>query len=123
LDRLGADGGKAPCRRARGRSRRRDPACRRVGEGRPHAHIMTMLADVAINAPRRLSPVRTNMLDIKWIRENPEVLDGALRSRNALPMAARLVALDEKRRSHIAKVQTAQERRNAASKEIGRAKG
>ncbi|MCC6736344.1 MAG: serine--tRNA ligase [Bauldia sp.] len=63
------------------------------------------------------------MLDIKWIRENPDALDAALRSRNASPLAARLVALDEQRRAHIVKVQTAQERRNAASKEIGKAKG
>jgi seryl-tRNA synthetase len=63
------------------------------------------------------------MLDIKWIRENPDALDAALRSRNASPLAARLIALDEQRRAHIVKVQTAQERRNAASKEIGKAKG
>ncbi|MCW5713881.1 MAG: serine--tRNA ligase [Bauldia sp.] len=63
------------------------------------------------------------MLDIKWIRENPDALDRALRSRNAAPLSARLIALDEQRRAHIAKVQAAQERRNAASKEIGKAKG
>ncbi|MGE0458501.1 MAG: serine--tRNA ligase, partial [Bauldia sp.] len=62
------------------------------------------------------------MLDIKWIRENPEALDRALTNRGAGPEAARLIALDEHRRSHIAKVQAAQERRNAASKEIGKAK-
>ncbi len=63
------------------------------------------------------------MLDIKWIRENPEALDRALASRGAAPASARLIALDEKRRAHIFAVQTAQERRNAASKEIGKAKG
>ncbi len=62
------------------------------------------------------------MLDIKWIRDNPGALDGALRNRNAAPVSARLIAIDEQRRLHIAKVQAAQERRNAASKEIGRAK-
>jgi seryl-tRNA synthetase len=62
------------------------------------------------------------MLDIKWIRDNPEALDRALLSRQGQPAAARLIALDEARRAHITKVQTAQERRNAASKEIGKAK-
>lgn len=61
------------------------------------------------------------MLDIKWIRENPESFDQALAKRSAAPQSARLVALDEQRRQHIGKVQDAQERRNAASKEIGKA--
>ncbi len=63
------------------------------------------------------------MLDIKWIRENPEALDAALASRSAAPQAAHLIALDEKRRSEISKLQAMQERRNAASKEIGMAMG
>ena len=63
------------------------------------------------------------MLDIKWIRENPEALDRALASRGAEPISSTLIALDEARRAHIVKVQAAQERRNAASKEIGKAKG
>jgi seryl-tRNA synthetase len=62
------------------------------------------------------------MLDIKWIRENPDALDRALRNRNAAPAAQRLIALDEARRKHIAELQKAQEQRNAASKEIGKAK-
>ncbi|MFO1184149.1 MAG: serine--tRNA ligase [Bauldia sp.] len=62
------------------------------------------------------------MLDIKWIRDNPDALDAALRHRGAAPAAERLIALDETRRTHIAKLQEAQELRNAASKEIGRAK-
>jgi seryl-tRNA synthetase len=62
------------------------------------------------------------MLDIKWIRENPEALDRALRNRNAEPAAERLIALDEARRAHIKKLEDAQARRNAASKEIGKAK-
>ena len=63
------------------------------------------------------------MLDIKWIRENPEALDAALAKRGAALQAAALVALDEERRAGIAKLQTMQERRNAASKEIGMAMG
>ncbi|RCS24238.1 serine--tRNA ligase [Phyllobacterium salinisoli] len=61
------------------------------------------------------------MLDIKWIRENPEAFDGALARRGMEPLSAGLVALDEKRRQHVGRVQEAQERRNAASKEIGKA--
>ncbi|WP_420409523.1 serine--tRNA ligase [Hoeflea sp.] len=61
------------------------------------------------------------MLDIKWIRENPAELDAALNKRGAEPQAERLVALDEARRQHVGTVQTLQERRNAASKEIGKA--
>lgn len=61
------------------------------------------------------------MLDIKWIRENPEALDTALAKRGAGPLSSELIALDEKRREHVGKVQAAQERRNAASKEIGKA--
>ncbi|TCD12350.1 serine--tRNA ligase [Oricola cellulosilytica] len=61
------------------------------------------------------------MLDIRWIRDNPEKLDEALRSRGAEAESARLIALDEARRTHIAKLQEAQTRRNSASKEIGAA--
>ncbi|YBV97601.1 serine--tRNA ligase [Phyllobacteriaceae bacterium JZ32] len=61
------------------------------------------------------------MLDIKWIRENPEALDRALAKRGMAPLSSGLIALDEKRRQHVGRVQQAQERRNAASKEIGKA--
>jgi seryl-tRNA synthetase len=62
------------------------------------------------------------MLDIKWIRENPDALDGALKNRGAAPEAARLIALDEARRTAIGKLEKAQARRNAVSKDIGKAK-
>ncbi len=61
------------------------------------------------------------MLDTKWIRENPEALDRALENRGAEPASSTIIALDEERRTHIAKLQEAQERRNSASKEIGAA--
>ncbi|WP_064709123.1 serine--tRNA ligase [Rhizobium bangladeshense] len=61
------------------------------------------------------------MLDIKWIRENPEALDAALAKRGAEPLAQSLVALDEKRRSAVQKAQDMLSRRNLASKEIGAA--
>jgi seryl-tRNA synthetase len=63
------------------------------------------------------------MLDIRWIRDNPQALDRALASRGEQPAAERLVALDEARRAHTTRLQEAQARRNAASKEIGKAKG
>jgi len=62
------------------------------------------------------------MLDIKWIRDNPDALDEALKARGAEPMAAMLIELDNRRRAHVTKLQEAQEQRNAASKEIGKAK-
>src|SRR5664279_4598308 len=62
------------------------------------------------------------MLDIKWIRENPEALDRALANRRAEPASSRLIALDEARRAAIPKLEEAQARRNSASKEIGAAK-
>jgi seryl-tRNA synthetase len=62
------------------------------------------------------------MLDIKWIRENPDALDQALKNRGAAPESARLIALDEARRTAIGKLEEAQARRNAASKDIGKAK-
>ncbi|NKM69270.1 serine--tRNA ligase [Rhizobium laguerreae] len=61
------------------------------------------------------------MLDIKWIRENPEALNAALAKRGAEPLAQNLVALDEKRRSAVQKAQDLLSRRNLASKEIGAA--
>jgi seryl-tRNA synthetase len=62
------------------------------------------------------------MLDIKWIRENPEALDRALTNRRQPPASSRLIALDEARRAAILELEEAQARRNAASKEIGAAK-
>ena len=60
--------------------------------------------------------------DIKWIRENPEAFDRALTRRGLEPLSAKLIALDETRRAAIPKLEEAQARRNAASKEIGEAK-
>jgi seryl-tRNA synthetase len=63
------------------------------------------------------------MYDIKWIREHGADLDASLARRGAAPQAARLIGLDETRRGAIAALEAAQARRNAASKEIGQAKG
>ena len=62
------------------------------------------------------------MFDIKWIRDNPEAFDAGLAKRGLAPQSATLIALDEARRAHITKLQDAQARRNAVSKEIGKAK-
>jgi seryl-tRNA synthetase len=61
------------------------------------------------------------MYDIKWIRDNAESFDRGRKRRGLDVLAAQLLALDDKRRAAIAKSQAAQERRNAASKEIGTA--
>ncbi|HEY5798061.1 MAG TPA: serine--tRNA ligase [Bosea sp. (in: a-proteobacteria)] len=63
------------------------------------------------------------MYDIKWIRENAEAFDTGLKRRGLAPLSASLLALDDTRRSAIAKAQGSQERRNALSKEIGKAMG
>lgn len=63
------------------------------------------------------------MYDIKWIRENAEAFDTGLTRRGLEPLSSSLLALDDTRRSAIAKAQSAQERRNALSKEIGKAMG
>src|ERR1700694_1324654 len=62
------------------------------------------------------------MHDIKWIRENPDAFDAALKRRGLEPLSAPLLAIDEKRRAAILKSEQAQARRNSASKEIGDAK-
>ena len=62
------------------------------------------------------------MFDIKWIRDNAEAFDAGLKSRGLEPLSPKLIELDEARRRHLAKLQDAQSRRNAVSKEIGKAK-
>lgn len=67
------------------------------------------------------------MLDIKWIRDNPEALKHALMRRGqsadlAEATASEAIRLDDARRANIKSLQEAQERRNVASKEIGKAK-
>jgi seryl-tRNA synthetase len=61
------------------------------------------------------------MHDIKAIRDNPEAFDKGLGRRGMAPLAAELLRLDAQRRDHMQKLQDAQARRNAASKEIGEA--
>ena len=63
------------------------------------------------------------MFDIKWIRDNASAFDGALKRRGLEPLAAGLIKQDEALRAVKTRLQDAQGRRNAASKEIGKAKG
>src|SRR5690349_24438605 len=62
------------------------------------------------------------MYDIKWIREHPQDFDRGLTRRGLEPLSAKLIKLDEERRALITRLEQAQARRNAASKEIGQAK-
>jgi seryl-tRNA synthetase len=61
------------------------------------------------------------MHDIRAISENPKAFDAGLARRGLPPRADSLIALDETRRAAILGLQKSQERRNAASKEIGAA--
>lgn len=63
------------------------------------------------------------MYDIRWIRENAEAFDRGLQRRGLEKLSSSLLALDDQRRAAIGKSQAAQERRNALSKEIGKAMG
>lgn len=63
------------------------------------------------------------MFDIKFIRDNPKGFDAGLARRGLEPQSARILELDAKRRDCVAAMQEAQSKRNAASKQIGAAKG
>ena len=65
------------------------------------------------------------MLDIKWIRDNQDAFVAGLNNRGfEAPKQTlnQILKLDEQRRTTIQKLQEAQARRNAASKEVGQAK-
>jgi seryl-tRNA synthetase len=63
------------------------------------------------------------MFDIKWIRDNPEAFDKAMSLRkNVSVRSADLIAIDERRRQIIVRLNEAQEKRNSLSKQIGQAK-
>ena len=65
------------------------------------------------------------MHDIRFIRENPDAFDAALKRRKLTPMAGEILKTDGNRRALQAQIQELQSRRNQASKEIGalKAKG
>ena len=63
------------------------------------------------------------MFDIKWIRDNPDAFDAAMSQRkNVSVRSSDLIAIDERRRAIIVKLNEAQEKRNSLSKQIGQAK-
>jgi len=63
------------------------------------------------------------MFDIKWIRDNPDAFDKAMSLRkNVSVRSADLIAIDERRRQVIVRLNEAQEKRNTLSKQIGQAK-
>src|SRR5690554_4195765 len=62
------------------------------------------------------------MLDLKWIRENPQEFDAAMTRRGLSSQSDALLNLDAERRKVQTEMQDVQSRRNAAAKEIGKAK-
>lgn len=68
-----------------------------------------------------LSPGR-DMFDIKWIRANAETFDRSMSRRGLGPQSEHVIALDDARRAVVADMNAMQEKRNAASKQIGQAK-
>jgi seryl-tRNA synthetase len=66
------------------------------------------------------------LLDVKWIRDNPDAFVAGLEKRGFEPapetLLKQILMLDALRRKTVQELQEAQARRNAASKEIGKAK-
>ncbi|MAI50179.1 MAG: serine--tRNA ligase [Rhodospirillaceae bacterium] len=63
------------------------------------------------------------MHDIRWIRENPEAFDAALKRRGLPAIAADVLAMDAENRNITTGLQDLQTRRNEASKQIGALRG
>jgi seryl-tRNA synthetase len=63
------------------------------------------------------------MLDVRWIRENPEALDAALKRRGARPLSAEVVELDSAYRKVQTRLEEMKAERNALSRKVGEAKG
>ncbi|MGV8855522.1 MAG: serine--tRNA ligase [Devosia sp.] len=63
------------------------------------------------------------MFDIKWIRANAEAFDAAVSRRKGVSTrSSDLLAIDDRRRDIITRLNEAQEQRNVLSKQIGQAK-
>ncbi|TLM98514.1 serine--tRNA ligase, partial [bacterium] len=62
------------------------------------------------------------MLDIKFVRSNPEVVKEALQKRGAAVGLDKFLALEEERRQKIVGVEQLKNKRNTVSEEIGRLK-
>jgi seryl-tRNA synthetase len=61
---------------------------------------------------------KNKMLDIKWIRENPQKFDAAMAARSANFKAAEILALDEEKRKKTFLIQELQAKRNKIAQEI-----
>jgi len=62
------------------------------------------------------------MHDAKWIRDNLDAFDRGLARRGLAPLSDRITAIDERRRASQTNLNTLQQRRNEASKQIGAVK-
>ena len=62
------------------------------------------------------------MHDIRFIREQPDAFDAALKRRNLEPMASDIMAIDGERRAAQTEMQELQAKRNEVSKQIGEIK-
>ena len=62
------------------------------------------------------------MHDIRFIREQPEVFDHALKRRGLSPMSKDILNMDSERRAAQTEMQELQAKRNEASKQIGEVK-
>ena len=62
------------------------------------------------------------MHDIRWIREQPQNFDAGLKARGLEPQSDAILAIDKALRAAQTNFQTAQARRNEASKQIGQLK-
>ncbi|WP_245280411.1 5'/3'-nucleotidase SurE [Candidatus Liberibacter solanacearum] len=61
------------------------------------------------------------MLDIQWIRQNPDTFDIALKKRNLEPQSECILSLDTQYRSLIKKIEKIRAQRNSKSEQIGQA--
>jgi seryl-tRNA synthetase len=72
--------------------------------------------------PERPQSGNLSMHDIKAIRDDPAAFDEGLKKRGLAPISGKILARDAELRSVLTRLQTAQARRNEASKLIGQAK-
>jgi seryl-tRNA synthetase len=62
------------------------------------------------------------MLDIKFIRENPEIVKKGIKNKNEKDTVDQILEFDEKRRSLISEVEDLKAQRNTVSQQIGQVK-
>ncbi|MGE0754849.1 MAG: serine--tRNA ligase, partial [Alphaproteobacteria bacterium] len=62
------------------------------------------------------------MHDIKWIRQNPEAFDAALKRRGMAPQSPEILKLDEANRARQTELQGMLQKRNEVAASIGKAK-